>query len=145
MKDDEARYLIDQFNKYASWNVSHWITLCSFLAVLLATTAVFLSITGTYQQIVSSPYPYNLIEYVIAVGFFLFMLWLLVKASVNYNHDIRSFNKRLVILEDYRFEHKLLPNKALPDCITLGLIVKSKPDELKKLLKESEPIPAAQN
>jgi hypothetical protein len=127
MDDNEARYLIDQFNKYASWKARWWEIMFPFVAIILAADALYLSSVPVGER-------FGLVWAIVAGGF-------VVIAFVTMEHDRRTrlgCEKRLILLEDYRSRHKLLTSGALPDCTTFKTIIESKPEQLEKLLEESE-------
>jgi len=132
MNDNEARYLIDQFNKYASWNVTHWINMFPYLAILLAVFALSFSLPEIDGEIVvlSNPMIRALIPSIAIILVVAAAIWV----GWRYNQDSRSLARCVVVLEKHRSRFK-----SLPDSITLEKLVQSKPDELEKLLKESEP------
>lgn len=141
MKDDEARYLIDQFNKYASWRTRRQelpFVACTFGITIVA---VFISLSSFLKA--SSPVPsldftlqLGAVTLIVVFLMWFTFLWFFLKA----HREQDAFAECLVLLEDYRLKHKSLPDKALPDSITFKLIVE-KPEEVKNLLKESEPSP----
>jgi len=135
LDDDEARYLIDQFNKYASWDVRSWEIMLSFAAVLIAANALLLSSMTEKSKTEMGIWVWG------------FSLALFVAVFVAAQRAIRGdsgkrnrYRTILVRLEHYRCRHKSVPNKALPDGITFKLIVE-KPEEVETLLTENEPNP----
>lgn len=128
MDDSEARYLIDQFNKYASWKARWWEIMFAFLAIIVAADALYLSSVPVGER-------FGLVWTIVAVV-------LVVIAFTTMEHDRRmrlGFEKRLTLLEGYRSRHKLVTSGALPDSVTFKAIIESKPEQLEKLLEESEP------
>ena len=138
LDDNEARYLIDQFNKYASWSTariqfyfSEWTSSFAASALCIAILSLFAanaSVAVTYRTIVLGIVaPFSLI---IVVG----------GGAVSVFRDLRKAKEEqeecegcFLALEEHRSKYK-----SLPDGLTLTKIVESELDELKKLLKESE-------
>ena len=53
MDDDEARYLIDQFNKFASWRVRFFEILFPYFAVSVTIAALYFSSVGVERSWIS--------------------------------------------------------------------------------------------
>ena len=125
--DSEARYLIDQFNKYASWSVSHWINILPYVAILVSVFALSFSLpeTGWEVPLLSDP----MLRLYLPLGVILLAIGASLSAAWKYNQETHSFEERLFVLERYRSKHK-----SLPDEVTFEWIVKSKPEDLEKLL-----------
>jgi hypothetical protein len=135
MNDDEARYLIDQYNKYVSWDVRlREVRLAVYFGLALATAAILASLS---LQLMSPEAKYLLFPtffIVLVVFFILFVRHIGMLESTYEDH-----RRRLCRLEDYRFKHKLLP-----DSITFKLIVEES-GKVEKLLDESEPLRKPKN
>lgn len=120
MSDDEAKFLIDQFNKYASWDVRSWEVMFPFVVVIIAANALLVSTikTDTWVWVITA---------ILAVVVLIFA-WLIMRAD----SKKRSRHKDLLLLlEDYRSKHK-----ALPETITFNLIVQKPKEAEDALLKE---------
>jgi lipopolysaccharide export LptBFGC system permease protein LptF len=137
MDDGEARYLIDQFNKFASWRIAETQFELSQSATLIALLAVGLSVVGISWQYTKPP-----TEFAFVSTLFLMVIVLGIYVAMRREYRaVRAEHKddasRLLALEDHYSRFKSLPS------ITLAKIVDSKftPEDLKKLLKESEPSP----
>ena len=133
MDESEARYLIDQFNKFASWRLTRWNYAYPVLTLLVAAMAIFYSLTGTYQAVILLEHPYSEITRAAAWTFFFVMAGVSAFTVGGYGKEVRFLQERLAILEDYRFKHK-----ALPDSVPFTVMVERCPEQLEKLLKESE-------
>jgi len=139
VKDDEARYLIDQFNKYASWGVSQHATLdFYFSAAIISSYVLIVAILSTASfSDPSNPFRFwTGLIFLVAVG---------INGGVLFYHTHQTKSKleengtKLILLEEYRFTHRNYPDGALPWNFTLETIVqpleKWEPrEEWKKLL-----------
>jgi len=123
MDDDEARYLIDQFNKFASWRVRYFEILFPYLAVGVAIAALYFSSIGGESSSINRS--------IIAFGFVAFLIITTVLALDRHTR----YREELVLLEGHRFKYK-----SLPDSVMFNRIVerKFKPKDLKELLKREE-------
>ena len=99
-----------------------------FVAIVVAAEALYLSSVpaeerlGTFWAIVAAV--------IVVIAF----------AVLEHDRKTRlGCEKRLTDLEGYRSRHKLVTNGALPDSVTFKTIIESKPEQLEKLLEESEP------
>jgi hypothetical protein len=137
MKDDEARYLIDQYNKYAAWNAGYWSTSLPYLALFLATVALVFSILFQTEPSAFRTYPVDLIMILSAFGLLILVMVALLGSELKHIKEHLAFCDRLVMLEDHRSRYK-----SLPDALTFEKIIslkKLKTKDLETLLKESEP------
>jgi hypothetical protein len=131
MDDSEARYLIDQFNKFASWRLRREELRLTVLGPGIAIFAVGISVmfydkhpwssTDTILMICSS---------IALVTVILLLLRRLGRMFDGYADDIA----RLKALEEHRSKFKSLPNE-----ISFCKIVDTKPKDLEELLKASMP------
>ena len=121
MKDDDARYLIDQFNKQASWESGEWGRLIPYIALIAALEAFALSMSGIHADIG-----------VVITIFFVFLI-IAIALSTADSLTRRSYRFRLDKLEDYRYRHK-----SLPDGITFRTIDYWKPKQLARFLEDHE-------
>jgi len=134
MEDDEARYLIDQYNKYVSWAERLHETTATFVILTVAVTSLFLSVVSYFSRGGTNQDPTsNLFVFVFAWGMAGFAASVFLWFSVSLRSRYLDHWRRLSILEDYRSRFK-----SLPDCITFRKVVESKPSELEKLLKDAE-------
>jgi hypothetical protein len=130
MNDIEARYLIDQYNKYVSWAVrAREVFFAVYFGFSMAGLALLYSIAF---QVMPTEDKYAL-TLLAVVTLFAFM-WAFRIYDKRVISTYRSHRSCLCMLEDYRFKHRLLP-----DQVTFRKIVESKPEELETLLKENEP------
>jgi hypothetical protein len=139
MKDDEARYLIDQFNKYASWSMRGEELRLMVLAPGFAIIAIGISIFF-YEKL-----PWSAVDTIVISCLVIVVAAVVLQTLRRVLRTLDSYEdnrRRLLLLEDYRSMHEGTIH-ALPDSVTFKKIVESKPDELEKLLKESEPNPVA--
>jgi hypothetical protein len=124
MKDDDARYLIDQFNKQASWESGDWGRLIPYIALITALEALAIPALGIHPDI----------GIVITVFFVILVTALALTVADSLNR--RSYRFRLDLLEDYRYRHK-----CLPDGITFRTVDYWKPKQLARFLAEHERSP----
>lgn len=124
MDDNEARYLIDQYNKYASWGVRFFEILFPYFAVAVAIAALYFSSVSFRVSWMRA--------FVLAIGA---LACLMATTYLTITRHLKH-REQLILLEDHRFKYK-----RLPDSVTFKKIVRSKfkPKDLEKLLKESEP------
>jgi hypothetical protein len=120
VNDSEARHVIDQFNKYASWEVGYWGIVVPYFALLIALLAFVVAAWG-YHPAVWSLLAIFAVLLATAFGFFL--------ADVLRR---RSFRYRLELLESYRSAFN-----SLPDQVTFSMVTRWKAVELRKVLDES--------
>jgi hypothetical protein len=90
MDDDEARYLIDQFNKFASWRLTRWNYAYPVLTLLVAAMAVFYSLTGAHQAVVLFEHPYSEITHAAAWAFLFVVAGVSVFTVRGYGKEVRS-------------------------------------------------------
>ena len=139
MDDTEAKFLIDQFNKYVSWKTRHGELELVASAVAIATTGLGLSVAAFFWRLVDIVMTALTGAMLLAVLALLVLVW---RLSSRIDKTYKDYEKRLTALEDYRSNYK-----SLPDAITFGRIINPKEfktKDLEKLLKESVPIPGAQ-
>lgn len=123
MDDNEARYLIGEYNKYVSWRVRLFEILFPYIAAAVAITALYfsyVSLADLWLRVV--------IISIIGIGCLVATALVIVVSHSNYR-------EQLALLERHRFKYK-----SLPDSVTFEEIVKSefRSKGLKKLLEESE-------
>lgn len=135
MNDDEARYLIDQFNKYAYLKVRQAEIGLSRNIFVVATTAVFIALMSLFLPQEHNVYTLG-ITVLVFVVFFVLVVWS-TRDFDRADERHKKYERWLTALEDHRSKHKLRPNRALPDSISFKLLVEH-PEDLDKLLKESE-------
>jgi hypothetical protein len=125
--DSEARYLIDQFNKYTSWRTRDrevGIVGAAFgLTVAAMAVAAYGSSVGYSKYPLFLPSLYAILGVLGVLGFAL---------SVLIIHEIRSCSKKLKMLEVHRSGHR-----SLPPSVTFETITEWKWKKLNRLLGES--------
>jgi len=137
LDDNEARYLIDQYNTYISWRVGRGQLPLVVWSLFLAIAAVCVSIMALAEQ-------YGLLALLPEYFLFAFLAAVLVVLYRTMRDDRRAvkmykgFETGLTDLEDYRRTHKSVPNMALPDEITLKLLVET-PEKVGNLLGKGGP------
>ena len=126
MNENDARFLIDQFNKYASWMVNQPIQIfLSSFAVALAAVAFLLSLLRL------SDFP----EWVTFWGYVVFtilFIWLMYYGTYRPSQEHRMNEERLHLLMDHFLEHHSLPGE-----VTFDLLAKKRVNELKEMLKHA--------
>jgi hypothetical protein len=137
--DSEARYLIDELNRYAAWRTarsqldfSGWTIAIAFFAFCLAVLSIFA--VNFPMELASRTV---LLALVLPILFLGLAVWAVLWIRGDYEKARREQGddeKRLLTLEDYRSKRK-----SLPDGITLRKIVGLTPEELKELLEKSGP------
>jgi hypothetical protein len=144
MNDEEARYLIDQFNRYVSWNTTRTQLSLSGWIIVLAFSAFGVSVFGLFASNLPLVEPYRTYLFCFAATGVLLSLFAVSAIMI-----IREFRSIPKTEENYRdallhwkniAPNTSLPNKALPDGITFKLVIE-KPEEVEKLSEESEPTP----
>jgi hypothetical protein len=126
MNDDQAKFLIDQFNKLASWRMSGLQLKISQAAPMIALLAMFLSVTIILFQGSQS---YQIIVIVILGAAF-------AALSIDYRRAWKLHEDdgdRLLALEGYYSR-----DRSLPD-LTLAKVINFTPRDLKKFLRDNEP------
>lgn len=138
MDDNEARYLIDQYNKYASWSTARIQFYFSEWTISFAGVAVCIAILGLFAANIPADGPYR--TYMLGVFAPVSIMILVAVGARQVYRDLGKAKKEqeedekcLLTLEEHRSKYK-----SLPDGLTLTKIVESELDELKKLLEESE-------
>jgi hypothetical protein len=124
MNDAEARYLIDQYNKYVSWRTRRQelpLMACTLGVTIVVVFISLSSFLNASSAVPSRDFAIRLGVVAIIIVFLVLGMfsWFLLKADCE--QDV--FAERLMLPEDYRFKHRALPNS-----ITLRLIVE-KPEE----------------
>jgi hypothetical protein len=112
MDNDEAKHLVDQFNKLCSWQHNRAIVIIASLSLGLAFVSVF--------DLGSAPYLF--LALLISVGLVIFAVAELLKT-------IRMQRNKLFVLEKYRYE-----NRGLPGALTLEQVWKATERGLRELL-----------
>lgn len=132
MEDSEARYLINQFNNYASWSLKYVDVITSFGTFAIAMIAMSIASVVYFGKNWLTDYQ---IEYyypvVWSVGILL-MICVIVILLIGFMNRDRN-EKKLLILEDYRSRNKCLPND-----LTLKKIIEFKPNNLEQFLKDKD-------
>jgi hypothetical protein len=130
---EDAKFLIDQFNKFAAWRIAERQFEFSSHAVRLALIAVLISIVAV-SWASSKPSTY------VAFVFTGLLVAMIVVYFVFISRDYRKFSadddddaSRLLILEEHYSRFESLPH------MTLERIIDFKPEDLRKYLKENEP------
>jgi len=132
MDKEDAKYLIDQFNKYASWSmIQHYQLSLTLDPLLVSVLALFVSSGFVLFPDLSRSSIYARIGFIA----FLIVVFLFVQRRA-----IRKFNEAsleqdenetvLQLLMDFYLRHK-----SLPDNLTFEQVVSGKPAELKILLQ----------
>lgn len=131
MKDDEARYLIDQFNKHAGVMFRNEELDLVLVAAGIAAIGVLLGLNqvlGATRLLFDFSTRMTILT--IAIGALIFALIYFIQVI---RRKYEDFQKRLLLLEDYRSQYK-----SLPDTVTLNIIEAEKRELLENLLKEAE-------
>jgi hypothetical protein len=134
MDDDEARYLIDQYNKYVSWHVRGREIRLVETSLLLALFAIFLSLaTGTVEEkVMALPNSVRLFVYTFAaLGMFLVVM----RDGRKTRKEYKDSETRLMLLEDHRSNFGSLPHITLSKIADPSFTTEC----LKRFLKENEP------
>ena len=129
MDDLEARYLIDQFNKYASWFLKGKEPMYSLTALGLTSSAIVITlfaILGVYQLLPNFVVWIWFFVIIFTMAFLYRRLMDFTKSMLREHEDNR---RRLIALENYRMK-----NRSLPDGMTFEKIVGSPPEDLEKSL-----------
>jgi protein-S-isoprenylcysteine O-methyltransferase Ste14 len=129
LNDDEARYLIDQYNKYVSWKTRY--NELTLVAVAISVAAASLGVA--VAALILRSFPTNVFGVIIGLVLLLLVLAMFYNGWRQHRRierDYEEYEKRLVALENYRSEHR-----SLPDGVTFKLIVE-KPGEADRLVKE---------
>lgn len=132
MNDDDSRYLIDQFNKYASWTVRRAeveLVGAGVVGTMLAIVVTLMYYSGMFA---SASFPANLLYLLFLALGILIIVRQIGKIPKAIQQELERSTRRLVALEDYRSKHG-----SLPDGITFKRIVESKLEELEELLQAS--------
>ena len=130
MDDSEARYLIDQFNKYSSWFLKGLEVMYPMIAVALAIVSLNFVLSNAMGLIPFS----NLTIFLFVQILLLATVFAVFLASRSITRAHEHNQRKLIALEKYRSQHK-----SVPDSLTFEMIVKKKPEDLEKFLVENEP------
>ena len=134
MDDSEARYVIEQFNKYASWVAKAIEPGLSFMALLIASSALVIVGWSIAVPVESISFLLRQVLFWITIGIFIVTVPVLTIPVHRAIDKCRDNEERLRMLEDYRFKYK-----SLPDTLTLETIVTNTPEELRELLEADQP------
>jgi hypothetical protein len=140
MNDDEARYLIDQFNKFTSYRMGATQFELSIWAVVLAISAILFSEIpiawrGAQPDIMTIEV-FPLMAFGIVIFAILAVFHHCYKADRIHKDDVDI----LMALESHRSRYKRLPDTITLERVThLGF----KAEDLRKLLREDEPSPTS--
>jgi len=132
MNDEEARYLIGEFNKYASWSMRGEELLLIVLPPGFAIITIGISIFF-YEKL-----PWSVVDTIFMTCLVIVVAAVVLQSVRRVWRILDSYEdnrRRLLLLEDYRSMHESTIH-TLPDSVTFKKIVESKPDELEKLLKD---------
>ncbi|MCJ7768462.1 hypothetical protein MUP79_08730 [Candidatus Bathyarchaeota archaeon] len=136
MDDDDAKFLIDQFNKFASWRIAGTQFEFSKNAILVALLALGLAVVSiswqyTFRPTTELAFAGACSLMIVVVAVFVVIVRQHRAVGVEHDNDV----SRLLALEEHYSRFKSLPS------ITLAKLVDSKftPEDLEKFLKESEP------
>jgi len=120
MDDTEAKFLIDQFNKYASWAFRPSELFYSLFAVLVAVAVLITTLPPSSPEARSG-----------AVVFFMACIFILGwYMHSSYRKDHTDVAARLLFLDTYR------RNSSLPDGLDLAAVVGSNAKDLPELVKK---------
>jgi len=126
MNDEQARYLIDQFNKYASWAPRLYEMALTGTGTFIAYLALSLVILGTYGWEPKSVYAEISIEFARwgSLAIVVVTMYLFGKAIAGIRGEHTRNRQILVALENYRSQFR-----SLPDTIALKKLVEVKTKE----------------
>jgi len=128
MSNDEAKFLIDQFNKFASWR---WRREELRLTVLGPGIAIFA--IGISVLFYEHPFSSTSIALMYGLSIALIVVILLMLRRLGGMFDgYADYIARLKALEEHRSKFK-----SLPESISFATLVDSRIEDLKKLLKEN--------
>jgi glucan phosphoethanolaminetransferase (alkaline phosphatase superfamily) len=130
---EDAKFLIDQFNKFAAWRIAQAQFEFSWYVVFLALTAVLVSLVSLYWVYFKPP---SWLAFVFALFIVLSIGGVVILMGRDYNalrRKHRDDANRLLILEQHYSRFESLPH------MTLREITDFKPEDLRKHLKENEP------
>jgi hypothetical protein len=136
---DDAKYLIDQFNKFASWGVSQPLQqVYSTLTLIVGCLAIITSLFVAILHLIPPPSVMGLIVVGFGIPTVIFILILVflrrVSRLTEKVMDTHGRNiEKLTALMDY-----LSKCGSLPSDLTFERIVKSKPEDLGKLATSEE-------
>ena len=132
MDDNEARFLIDQFNKFASWRSKREEMRLTMFGLVLAIFAMGFSVYFYEKRPWSWVDAIFMICLTIGVGVGVFTV---TRAARRVFSTYEDDTDRLKALERYRFE-----NKKLPDTVTFEKITdpKLKAEDFEKLLRVNQ-------
>jgi len=144
MKEDEAKHLIDQFNKYASWAVKGYESVFSMSSLCVAGVAVLIAIAGSlgvFSNFLSAlPDLWKGVAataMIAIIGIPMIMIRRNVSKVFNALIGLHEENRaKLIALENHRSKYG-----SLPDDLTFEKIVRLRPDELAKELEKASSAP----
>lgn len=132
LDDSEAKYLIDQFNKYSSWFLKGYEPWYSAMAMTVAGIALMVVITNNLNLLKLSPFWGVAMYFVVLVGVMV-MLITIARFTLEMTREHERNAKKLIALENYRSKHK-----SLPDSLTFETIKSESLQQLEKRLVETE-------
>jgi Ni/Fe-hydrogenase subunit HybB-like protein len=134
MKEEDAKFLIDQFNKYVSWTLKSADWTLSLAAVSISTLAVVISMASIAT---SSMQPEDWWKYLNIAAFIIIALVLgfIVYRNGRVYDRVREMQMKNKLLFSYLLEY-FLRYKSLPNSINFAYLVTVEPDGLQKLLQE---------
>jgi hypothetical protein len=136
LNENDARFLIDQYNKYASYALKPLDWSISLGALSIAILAVTLSVFSQATHIVAGGWWFEIFElvYLFAIGAFLVFFYHMYSKTISmFRHEQLDHTLRFGYLIEYFLAHK-----SLPDSITFAYLLTTEPDDLKKLLSHSK-------
>jgi hypothetical protein len=145
MKEDEAKHLVDQFNKYASWAVRGYESIFSFSSFCVAGMAVLIAVAGSsgiFSNFLSDlPGQWKGLAATGMIAAIAVPMFLLARKALNAFDALIGLHEenraKLIALENHRSRHG-----SLPDGLTFEKIVCMKPDELAEALERPPSGPA---
>ena len=132
MEDQDARYLIGEFNKYASWIVKSVDPVFFMCALVTASGALLLSLLGNLDLVSGVPVSIRFLAFVAMVFWPIALTWKAYRLSCKMIDAQERNGKKLVMLENHRAKYR-----CLPDGLTFETIVNSKLEDLEGLLRRS--------
>jgi len=145
MDKDDAKYLIDQFNKFASWGVSQPLQqVYSTLALIVGCWAIITSLFVAFLQLFPPPsvMERTVVGFGIPTVMFILILFFLRRVSRLSGKVMDAHGRnieKLTALMDY-----LSKCGSLPSDLTFEKIVKSKPEDLRKSATSEEGRPISE-
>jgi hypothetical protein len=130
---EDAKFLIDQFNKFAAWRMAEAQFEVSQTVILTALIAIALSAFTATMNYVGAPTWLVLPTILIFVAVFIFYLREIRREYKAFKAEQINDADRLLYLEDHYSRFESLPH------ITLWDIIDFKPEDLWNYLRQSEP------